>query len=586
MSPQKIGKYEILEELGKGGMGVVYKAFDPIMEREVALKVILDVALAVPEIKQRFYREARTAGKLTHENVTIVHDVGEDQGRPFIVMEYLPGYDLRTVMEEKRPLSLLQKLDIAAQIARGLGYSHSRDIIHRDVKPANIRIVEDRKVKIMDFGIAKLGSSSMTSTGAVIGTPYYMSPEQIQGKKVDRRSDIFSFGVLLYEFLTYTKPFTGTEPTAVMYKIVHEQPEHFEELARMVPSGLRDLVARLLSKSPEERYQDLHDVADRLENIITQLKRDQGEKFEYYITEARDLLSRKNFTEALKATDEAAALDPGSSQLMHIREEIKAAEADEKRRHLITEKLAAARRFLNNKHFSDAIESAREILGVDRDHPEAQQLIQAATEAMTAHWFGEAQAQYRKGDLKNAEWLAEKVLGTAPEHQGARQLLAAIRDVERAREIRESSVADEATVAVPAPPAEPRRRAARQPRRRSRWGAVTLLLLLVVVVAGSAYYYFRYVYVPPPPMGYVALTVLPWAEITAVHREDGQAVPLNGKTMTPCRLDLPPGTYTIRLANPDYAEPLELTIMIRDGQTQSIRERMPGYNTAQALSGL
>jgi len=223
---------------------------------------------------------------------------------------------------------------------------------------------------------------------------------------------------------------------------------------------------------------------------------------------------------------------------------------------------------------------------VDRDHPEAQQLVQAAIEAMTAHWFGEAQAQYRNGDLKNAEWLADKVLGTAPDHQGARQLLAAIRDVERAREIRESSVADEATVAVPAPQAEPRRRAARQPRRRGRWGTVTVLLLLVAVVAGTAYYYFRYIYVPPPPMGYVALTVLPWAEITAIHREDGQAVALNGQMMTPCRLDLPPGTYTIKLANPDYAEPLELTIMIRDGQTQSIRERMPGYSTAQALSGL
>ena len=422
MATEKIGKYEILEELGKGGMGVVYKAFDPIMEREVALKVILDVALAVPEIKQRFYREARTAGKLAHENITIVHDVGEDQGRPFIVMEYLPGYDLREILDQKRPLSLLQKLDIAAQIARGLGYSHSRDIIHRDIKPANIRIIDDRKVKIMDFGIAKLGSSSMTSTGAVIGTPYYMSPEQIQGKKIDRRSDIFSYGVLLYEFLTYTKPFTGSEPTAVMYKIVHEQPEHFDELSRMVPSGLRDLVARLLTKDPGERYQDLHDVSDRLENIISQLKQDQGQKFERYLSEARDFLSRRIFPEAHKATEEAAALDPGSSQLMRIREEIKAAEAEEKRRQLITEKLGAARRFLNNKHFTDAIESAKEVLAVDAQHSEARQLIQAANEGMTAHWFSEAQVHYRKGDHKNAEWLADKVLGIAPDHQGARQL--------------------------------------------------------------------------------------------------------------------------------------------------------------------
>jgi len=585
MATEKIGKYEILEELGKGGMGVVYRAFDPIMEREVALKVILDVAMVVPEIKQRFYREARTAGKLTHENITIVHDVGEDQGRPFIVMEYLPGYDLRTVLDQKRPLSLLQKLDIAAQIARGLGYSHSRDIIHRDIKPANIRIIDDRKVKIMDFGIAKLASSSMTSTGAVIGTPYYMSPEQIQGKKVDRRSDIFSYGVLLYEFLTYTKPFTGSEPTAVMYKIVHEQPEHFDELGRMIPTGLRDLVARLLTKDPEERYQDLHDVSDRLENIIANLKRDQGEKFEHYITEARDFLSRRNFPEAYKATEEAAALDPGSSQLIRIREEIKAAEAEEKRRQLIAEKLTAARRFLNNKHFTDAIENAKEVLGLEKDHSEAQQLIQAATDGMTAHWFGEAQAHYRKGDLKNAEWLADKVLGVAPDHQGARQLLAAVRDLERGREVQPAVEEDELTVAVP-PPAEPQRRRALRPRKRSRWGTVAALLLLVVALASAAYYYYRFVYVPPSPMGYVALTVLPWAEITAIQREDGEAVSLGNQTMTPCRLELPPGTYSIRLANPDFRQPLVLTIIVRDGQTQSIRERMPGYSTAQALSGI
>jgi serine/threonine protein kinase len=586
MAAEKIGKYEILEELGKGGMGVVYKAFDPIMEREVALKVILDVALVVPEIKQRFYREARTAGKLTHENITIVHDVGEDQGRPFIVMEYLPGYDLRSVLDERRPLSLLQKLDIAAQVARGLGYSHSRDIIHRDIKPANIRIIDDRKVKIMDFGIAKLASSSMTSTGAVIGTPYYMSPEQIQGKKVDRRSDIFSYGVLLYEFLTYTKPFTGSEPTAVMYKIVHEQPEHFDELARIVPPGLRDLVVRLLSKDPEERYQDLHDVSDRLENIIGQLKRDQGQKFELCLSEARDLLSRRNFPEAYKATEEAAALDPGSSQLMRVREEIKAAEADDKRRTLITEKLSAARRFLNNKHFTDAIDSAREVLALEKDHSEAQQLVQAATEGMTAHWFGEAQAQYRKGDLKSAEWLADKVLGTAPEHQGARQLLAAIHDLQRAREIQAPPLDDEATVAVPAPMQARRTRTRMRPRRRSRWGLVAVLLLLVVVFGGGGYYYYRFIYVPPAPVGYVALTVLPWAEITAIQRDDGQPVALRERTMTPCRLDLPPGTYRIRLTNPNFREPLVLTIMVRDGQTQSIRERIPGYSTSEALSGL
>ncbi|MCK5573797.1 MAG: serine/threonine protein kinase, partial [Bacteroidetes bacterium] len=252
MSPEapieKIGKYKIVDELGKGGMGIVYKAYDPVMDREVAIKVILEIAMEVPEIKARFYREARTAGKLNHENITIVHDVGEDNGKPFIVMEYLPGEDLRTLEETNYPLTLLQKLEIALNVSRGLAFSHSRDIIHRDIKPANIRITDDGKVKIMDFGIARPGSSSLTSTGTLIGTPYYMSPEQIQGRKVDRRSDIFSFGVLLYELLTYKKPFTGNEPTAVMYKIVHEEPENTADLDNVCPPALRDIISRILEK--------------------------------------------------------------------------------------------------------------------------------------------------------------------------------------------------------------------------------------------------------------------------------------------------------------------------------------------------
>ncbi len=232
---KKIGKYEIIEELGRGGMGLVYRAYDSLMDRDVAIKVIQDVALDVPEIKSRFYREARTAGKLSHDNITIVHDVGEEDGRPYIVMEYLTGSDLRSIMDRNEPISLIQKIEIAIQVCNGLSFSHSRDIIHRDIKPANIRVLDGRRVKIMDFGIAKPTSSQLTSTGAVIGTPFYMSPEQIQGKKIDKRSDIFSTGVLFYELLTHRKPFSGDEPTAVMYKIVHEQPEHFDEFEKIVP---------------------------------------------------------------------------------------------------------------------------------------------------------------------------------------------------------------------------------------------------------------------------------------------------------------------------------------------------------------
>jgi len=266
-----IGKYEIIEELGRGGMGVVYKAYDPVMEREVAIKVVSDVMMSKPEMKDRFLREARTAGKLSHENITIVHDVGEEGGKPFIVMEYLGGDDLGHLIESRHSLTLQQKLDYAIQICRGLAFLHSQGVIHRDVKPANIRVVSG-KIKIMDFGIARSATSELTKSGAIIGTPFYMSPEQIRGQKVDKRSDMFSFGVLLYELLSGEKPFTGQEPTTVMYKIVHEDPPWSGGTMISGRTPLHELMVRLLAKNPADRFSDLAEAAEELEKIRTSLK--------------------------------------------------------------------------------------------------------------------------------------------------------------------------------------------------------------------------------------------------------------------------------------------------------------------------
>ncbi|HMK39591.1 MAG TPA: serine/threonine-protein kinase [Bacteroidota bacterium] len=266
-----IGKYEIVEELGRGGMGVVYKAYDPVMERDVAIKVVSDIMTANPEMRDRFLREARTAGKLSHENITIVHDVGEDAGKPFIVMEYLGGDDLGHLIGGGRPMSLQDKLSYAIQICRGLAFLHARGFIHRDIKPANIRIVSG-KVKIMDFGIARTATSELTKSGAIIGTPFYMSPEQIRGQKVDHRSDIFSFGVLLYELLSGEKPFTGDEPTTVMYKIVHEDPSWAGGTMIRGGSPLREVLTKLLAKNPDERYRDLSETAADLERILSSVK--------------------------------------------------------------------------------------------------------------------------------------------------------------------------------------------------------------------------------------------------------------------------------------------------------------------------
>jgi serine/threonine-protein kinase len=262
----EIGKYKIIAELGRGGMGIVYKAFDPLMEREVAVKVLSPHAFSDAEIKERFYREARALGRLSHENITIVHDLGEHDGTPFIVMEFLGGTDLRSMISRKTQLTFLDKIDICTQICSALSFSHSKQIVHRDIKPENIRILDGLKVKIMDFGIARQLANTMTATGTTIGTPYYMSPEQIRGRGVGPASDIFAFGVILYELVEGEVPFSGEEPTTVMYNIVHEPPRPFQTTFDG-DSGMRRIILKCLEKSTEARYKRFDEVLRDLGNF-------------------------------------------------------------------------------------------------------------------------------------------------------------------------------------------------------------------------------------------------------------------------------------------------------------------------------
>ncbi len=262
---EQIGKYKILEEIGSGGVGVVYRAYDERMDREVAIKVLSDWALQLPEIKARFYREARTAGKLSHRNIAIIHEVDEADGRMFIAMEMLHGDDLRGVISRKDPLPFGKMLDYAIQICDGLRYAHDHGIIHRDIKPENIKVLANGAVKIIDFGIAKPDPSTaegdnsiketLTQVGVRVGTPWYMSPEQIQGTPLDRRSDIFSFGVMFYEMLTYSRPFDGTD-TTVMYKICHEEPKKAVFAESDLSTRVQEIILQCLAKKREDRYPD------------------------------------------------------------------------------------------------------------------------------------------------------------------------------------------------------------------------------------------------------------------------------------------------------------------------------------------
>ncbi|HET9836992.1 MAG TPA: serine/threonine-protein kinase [Candidatus Angelobacter sp.] len=267
MSIQTVGRYEITGELGRGAMGVVYKAMDPTIGRTVALKTMrLDVhGLDAQEMVRRFQNEARAAGVLNHPNIVTIYDAGEQDGIFYIAMEFIEGTTLHELLAEQRVLPTEEVVGITRQICRGLDYAHSNGIIHRDVKPANIMITANGTVKIMDFGIAKSGGQ-VTNTGQVLGTPNYMAPEQVKGRPLDGRSDLFSLGVILYEMLTGEKPFVGQNVTTIIYKIVNENPITPRDLDVTVHPGLSAIVTKALAKAPDDRYQTGADLVRDLEN--------------------------------------------------------------------------------------------------------------------------------------------------------------------------------------------------------------------------------------------------------------------------------------------------------------------------------
>ncbi|PYT02412.1 MAG: serine/threonine protein kinase, partial [Acidobacteria bacterium] len=221
---QNIGRYEIIEQIGAGAMGRVYRARDPLMGRDVAIKTILAQAIEGPdaqEFRDRFFREAKAAGRLVHPGIVTVHDVSEFEGTPFLVMEYVAGRTLHAVLSGGERLDIDRICDIGVQLAEALNYAHQNSVVHRDIKPANILVAGDQRVKIADFGIAKLLESQVTATGHLLGTPLYMAPEQFTGAQIDGRADLFALGVVLYWMATGDKPFTGDSILSIQYKVVN-----------------------------------------------------------------------------------------------------------------------------------------------------------------------------------------------------------------------------------------------------------------------------------------------------------------------------------------------------------------------------
>jgi serine/threonine protein kinase len=272
---KKLGRYEIVGELGKGAMGVVYCARDPLLDRTVAIKTV-NMELAQDEMAEyeaRFYQEAKAAGGLNHPNIVIIYDIGKSEKIAYMAMELLQGKELKTLLSAGKALPAPFAVDVAAQMAEGLAYAHEHGIVHRDIKPANIMIVRGELVKITDFGIARMRTANVqTQVGIVLGSPRYMSPEQVAGKRAEPRSDLFSVGVILYEMVTGKPPFNGEDVTSVMFQILNFVPPPPSSVNPEVPEMLDFIIAKAIAKAPADRYGSTRELATDLRDCQRRLQ--------------------------------------------------------------------------------------------------------------------------------------------------------------------------------------------------------------------------------------------------------------------------------------------------------------------------
>jgi serine/threonine protein kinase/predicted Zn-dependent protease len=425
---QRLGKYGLQTEIGRGGFGRVYVAWDPMVDRKVAIKVL--IAGDDPDLLVRFRNEASSAGKLHHQNIVTIYDFGEEQGVPFIVMELLDGQNLHQIFAAKTQLALDTKVSIVSQAAAGLHHAHMNGLVHRDVKPGNIMVLPDFSVKLLDFGIARLTqttSARLTQQGMLIGTANYMSPEQLgQGADSDALSDIFSLGVVAYELLAGRHPFQASSPVAVMFAITSKEPEPLRKYSPDCPAALEDVVMRALAKDRDQRYHSAQDIVLDLEPILRELRqkrasqlvaeaernlaaeqlesanallreildldpgnttarrlRDSAQrklqrravkpKIDALLSQGQDFLAGRQFDAARERLDVAFRLDPTDPQIQSLRDRVAAAQAQAKRTDELVE---GARKAFHEKNLTGAYQSVAAALQSDPEHPEAGALLQ------------------------------------------------------------------------------------------------------------------------------------------------------------------------------------------------------------------
>jgi serine/threonine-protein kinase len=439
----KVGKYDVVDVLGRGGMGVVYKALDPGIGRMVAIKMMTVGFAENPDLLRRFYREAQSTGALQHPNIVIVYELGDQDGNPYLVMEFLEGESLDKFISTRRQLTLVQRLDILIQMCNGLNYAHSRGVVHRDIKPANIVILKDGGVKIVDFGIARIGGDALTRTGQVVGTINYMSPEQISGQVVDGRSDIFSAGVVAYQLLTSALPFDGNDTAAILLKIINEDPPPLSAYMMDCPSELEDAVLRALTKDRDERYQTADDFGLDLMRVRETLLRQQVNQ---YIEQAQAAVAKSELAKAKELVLEVLKVDTQNITAKQLLQQIQQMIQKQQRGEQVRQLRELADNAIAQKQHGEALSYLDQALSLDKTNVEMRSLRETVNQAKQQQQKLEdallrAESAKQADDLESAEEAAAEALKLDANSTRAKTLHASVAKM-LAERLRQSKLRD------------------------------------------------------------------------------------------------------------------------------------------------
>ncbi len=420
----KLGKYELIQELGRGAMGIVYRARDPIINRLVALKTITKGVAEDPNMLQRFYREAQSAGGLQHPNIVTIYDMGEEAGTPYIAMELVEGESLEQLIGSRPDLPLSLKLTYAIQACRAFDYAHKRGIIHRDIKPANVMLSKEGIVKVVDFGIARVVKTSKTQTGMLIGTFAYMAPEQYHGEHADERSDLWSFGVLLYELVSYQRPFRGDAPAILMHGICDQDFEPLCAACPESPPELGAVLSKVLQKNPMDRYQSMEDLLLELDPICKSL---QSATVAKLVEHGHELVRQGDFPQARDILRQALQVESTNTQARSLLDKVNT----ELRRILIRPKaqemVEKGRALLEQGRIQEARAESESALRLDpgfEPAQELQQLVQRESDRsqLVSQYLEASKLRLAEGLPEEAESLLAKVAEIEPSNKLATAL--------------------------------------------------------------------------------------------------------------------------------------------------------------------